>query len=77
MFQSDGDTEFFNNIVRTIFEDNGTFQRLSYLYMPQQNGRTKHKLRYIVEIGLAILFHAHVPASYWVDAFSLTAFIIN
>ncbi|GJR28496.1 hypothetical protein Tco_1104728 [Tanacetum coccineum] len=30
-----------------------------------------------VETGLAMLFHAHVPASYWVDAFSSATYIIN
>ncbi|GJV49743.1 putative RNA-directed DNA polymerase [Tanacetum coccineum] len=34
------------------------------------NGRAERKHRHLVETGLAMLFHAHVPASYWVDAFS-------
>ncbi|GJV61904.1 retrovirus-related pol polyprotein from transposon TNT 1-94 [Tanacetum coccineum] len=77
VFQSDGGTEFVNHTVRKIFEDNGTFHRLSCPYTPQQNGRAERKHRHIVETGLAMLFHAHVPASYWVDAFSSAAYIIN
>ncbi|GJW57946.1 retrovirus-related pol polyprotein from transposon RE1 [Tanacetum coccineum] len=46
-------------------------------YTPQQNGRAERKHRHLVETGLAMLFHAHVPASYWVDAFSSATYIIN
>ncbi|KAI3514490.1 hypothetical protein L1887_12931 [Cichorium endivia] len=77
VFQSDGGTEFVNHTVRKIFEDNGTFHRLSCPYTPQQNGRAERKHRHIVETGLAMLFHAHIPASYWVDAFSSATYIIN
>ncbi|GJX56424.1 reverse transcriptase domain-containing protein [Tanacetum coccineum] len=66
-FQSDGGTEFVNHTVRKIFEDNGTLHRLSCPYTPQQNGRAERKHRHLVETGLAMLFHAHVPASYWVN----------
>ncbi|GKD45633.1 retrovirus-related pol polyprotein from transposon RE1, partial [Tanacetum coccineum] len=40
-----------------------------------KTGVLKH--RHLVETGLAMLFHAHVPASYWVDAFSSATYIIN
>lgn len=77
VFQSDGGTEFVNHTVRKIFEDNGTFHRFSCPYTPQQNGRAERKHRHIVETGLAMLFNAHIPASYWVDAFTSATFIIN
>ncbi|GJY78188.1 retrovirus-related pol polyprotein from transposon RE1 [Tanacetum coccineum] len=64
-------------LIRKIFEDNGTLHRLSCPYTPQQNGRAERKHRHLVETGLAMLFHAHVPASYWVDAFSSATYIIN
>ncbi|GKC18112.1 retrovirus-related pol polyprotein from transposon TNT 1-94, partial [Tanacetum coccineum] len=76
-FQSDGGTEFVNQTVRKILEDNGTFHRFSCLYTPQQNGRAERKHRHIVETGLAMLFNAHVPACYWVDAFTSATYIIN
>lgn len=59
------------------FEDNGTFHRLSCPYTSTQNGRVERKHIHIVETGLAMLFHAHVPATYWVDSFSLATYIIN
>ncbi|KAM0027867.1 putative RNA-directed DNA polymerase [Helianthus debilis subsp. tardiflorus] len=77
VFQSDGGTEFVNHTVRKILEENGTFHRLSCPYTPQQNGRAERKHRHIVETGLAMLFNAHIPATYWVDAFTSAAYIIN
>ncbi|KAI3785937.1 hypothetical protein L1987_45063 [Smallanthus sonchifolius] len=76
-FQSDGGTEFVNHTVRNIFEANGTFHRYSCPYTPQQNGRAERKHRHIVETGLAMLFNAHIPASFWVDAFTSATYIIN
>ncbi|KAJ9557137.1 hypothetical protein OSB04_011751 [Centaurea solstitialis] len=77
VFQSDGGTEFVNNHVRKIFEENGTLHRISCPYTPQQNGRVKRKHRHLVETRLDMLFHAHIPTGYWIDAFSSVAYIIN
>ncbi|KAM0002129.1 putative RNA-directed DNA polymerase [Helianthus debilis subsp. tardiflorus] len=76
-FQSDGGGEFLNHTVRKIFEANGTFHRFSCPHTPQQNGRAERKHRHIVETGLAMLFNAHVPASFWVDAFTTATYVIN
>lgn len=77
IFQSDGGTEFVNHKVRTLFENNGTFHRLSCPYIPQQNGRAERKHRHVVETGLAMMFNASLPLLYWVDAFSSAVYIIN
>ncbi|KAJ0799808.1 putative RNA-directed DNA polymerase transcription factor Lambda-DB family [Helianthus annuus] len=77
VFQSDGGTEFTNNRVRILFEQNGTQHRMSCPYTPQQNGRVERKHRHVVETGLAMLFNAKLPTKYWVDAFSSAVFIIN
>ncbi|KAJ9538664.1 hypothetical protein OSB04_031397 [Centaurea solstitialis] len=77
VFQSDGGTEFLNHKVRTLFESNGTLHRVSCPYTPQQNGQAERKHRHVVETGLAMMFNAHLPSSYWVDAFSSAVYIIN
>lgn len=77
VFQSDGGIRFVYHIVKQIFENNGTFHQPSCPYTPQQNGCVERKHRRIGEMGLVMLFHAHVPSSYWFDAFSSTTFIIN
>jgi transposase InsO family protein len=76
-FQSDGGTEFVNNRVRQLFKSNGTFHRLSCPYTPQQNARAERKHRHIVETGLAMLFNAKLPSSFWVDAFTTAVHIVN
>lgn len=76
-FQSDGGTEFVNHNVRSLFEANGMFHRLSWPYTPQQNGRAERKHRHIVETGLAMIFNSRIPNAYWVDAFSSAVYIIN
>lgn len=72
IFQSDGGTEFTNDRVRTLLSKIGTHHRLSCPYTPQQNGRA-----YITEIGLAMMFNAHVPVTLWAHAFSSKTYIIN
>lgn len=66
-----------NHTIRRLFEENGTLHRLSCPYTPKQNGRVERKHRHVVETGLAMLFNGRVPPTYWVDAFSLAAYIIN
>jgi hypothetical protein len=39
----------------------------------QQNGAIERKHRHIVETGLALLSHAHLPLKFWDDAFPLHA----
>ncbi|KAJ9542144.1 hypothetical protein OSB04_028650 [Centaurea solstitialis] len=77
VFQTNGGTEFLNHHVRNLLDDNGTFHRVSCPYTPQQNARVERKHRHIVETGLAMLFHAHVPPAYWVHAFSSAIYLIN
>ncbi|KAJ9555163.1 hypothetical protein OSB04_009777 [Centaurea solstitialis] len=76
-FQSDGGTEFLNSRVHAFFVQNGTHHRTSCPYTPQQNGRAERKHRHLTETGLALLFNAHAPASFWVDAFTCATYIIN
>lgn len=77
VFQCDEGTEFVNHNVKRIFDENGTFHRLSCPYTPQQNGRTEGKHRHIVDTGLAMLFNGQVPPQYCVEAFSSVLYIIS
>jgi hypothetical protein len=43
----------------------------------QQNGAIEQKHRHIVETGLALLSHAHLPLKFWDDAFSTACYLIN
>lgn len=77
VLQTDCGTEFLNHNVHVHLENNGTFHHISSPYTLQQNGRVERKHRHVVETGLAMMFNAHVPPDYWVEAFSATVFIIN
>jgi hypothetical protein len=55
----------------------GISHRISCPHTHQQNGAVEHKHRHIVEIGLSILSHPHVPSQYWDDAFSTVCYLIN
>ncbi|KAH9711302.1 retrovirus-related pol polyprotein from transposon RE1 [Citrus sinensis] len=42
-----------------------------------QNGRVERKHRHLVEMGLTLLAQAKLPLSFWWEAFSTSAFLIN
>lgn len=44
---------------------------------PEQNGVLEQKHPHIVETGLTMLFHAHIPNYLWTDAFASTVFSNN
>jgi len=51
--------------------------RVSCPHTHQQNGLAERKHRHIVETGLALLAHAHVPIKFWDDAFLTATYLIN
>ena len=76
-FQCDGGTEFTNNKFRSHLHSCGIVLRLACPYTPSQNGVAERKHRHVTETGLTLMFHAHVPVSLWVEAFSTAVFLIN
>jgi hypothetical protein len=55
----------------------GISHRLSCPHTHQQNAAVERKHRHIVETGLALLSHAHVPFEYWDQAFQTACYLIN
>jgi hypothetical protein len=76
-FQSDGGGEFTSNQFKQYLSSNGILHRVSCPYTAAQNGLAERKHRHIVETGLALLAHSHLPLSYWVDAFTTAVYLIN
>ena len=60
-----------------ILQSHGISHRVSCPHMHQQNGVVELKHRHIVEIRLALLYHANMPLHFWDDAFSTTYYLIN
>lgn len=73
--QSDWGGEYHR--LNKFFSDIGVSHRVSCPHTHQQNGTAERKHRHIVETGLTLLAHAHVPFRFWSDAFSTACFLIN
>lgn len=76
-FQCDGRGEYTKRAFQNILSRSGISFRTSCPGHPEQNGFTERKHRRIVETGLTLLAHAHMPISYWVDAFNTAVYLIN
>jgi hypothetical protein len=74
--QSDWGGEY-QKIHNTFFRSLGIAHRVSCPHTHQQNGSAERKHRHIVETGLALLAHAHVPIKFWDDAFLTATYLIN
>uniref|UniRef100_A0A2N9EG31 Integrase catalytic domain-containing protein n=1 Tax=Fagus sylvatica TaxID=28930 RepID=A0A2N9EG31_FAGSY len=52
-------------------------RRLLAPYTPQQNGVAERKNHHLLEVVRASLFGAHMPTSYWGEAVTAAAYLIN
>ena len=77
IFQSDGGGEFTSHDFQKHLSNCGIHHQFSCPRTPEQNGVAERKHRHIVETGLTLMFQAHVPLRYWVDAFLTAVFLIN
>ena len=55
----------------------GITHRVSCPHTHQQNGVVEHKHCHIVEIVLALPYHAKFPLQFWDDAFQTTCYLFN
>ena len=76
-FQADGGDEYTNNAFQKFLANHGISFRSSCPNQPKQNGLAERKHRHIVKTGLTLLAHAHMPNTYWVDAFNTAVYLIN
>ncbi|KAA8538352.1 hypothetical protein F0562_027825 [Nyssa sinensis] len=75
--QSDGGGEFTYHPFCDFLQSNGIIHHMSCPHTPQQNGVAERKHRHVTETGLAMLAHAHLLLTYWVEAFNTAIFLIN
>ena len=76
-FQADGGGEYANNAFQNVLANHGISFCSSCSNHPKQNGLAERKHWHIVETGLTLLAHAHMPNTYWVDAFNTAVYLIN
>ena len=50
---------------------------MSCPYAHQQNGSAERKHRHIVDVGLSLPAHAHMPLKFWDEAFLTATYLIN
>ncbi|KAL1194500.1 Retrovirus-related Pol polyprotein from transposon RE2 [Cardamine amara subsp. amara] len=74
-FYSENGGEFM--VMKLFLSNNGIAHRTSPPHTPEHNGISERKHRHIVETGLALLSHAHMPKEYWSFAFSTVVYFIN
>jgi hypothetical protein len=74
--QSDWGGEY-RKMHNTFFSTLSITYHVSCPHTHQQNESAKRKHRHIVETGLALLAHAHVPLKFWDDAFLNATYLIN
>jgi hypothetical protein len=63
--------------LHPFFRDIDISHHVSCPYAHQQNGYAERKHHHIVEVGLSLLAHAHVPLKYWDEAFLAATYLIN
>ena len=63
--------------LNAFFTKIGISHLVSCPHAHQQNGAAERKHRHIVEVGLALLSHAHMPLKFWDEAFLTATYLIN
>ncbi|GJX41317.1 ribonuclease H-like domain-containing protein [Tanacetum coccineum] len=75
--QCDHGGEYDNTRFHELFRQNGIQFRFSCPRTSQQNGKSERMLRTINNLIRTLLFQAHIPPSYWVEALNMAAHLLN
>ena len=76
-FQRDHGGEFDNSSAHNFFASNGIQFRFSCPRTSQQNGKSERMLRSINNIIRTLLFQAHIPPTFWVEALHVATHLFN
>lgn len=77
VFQSDGGGGFSSKDFLNYLSNHDIIHQLSCPGTPEQNGVAARKHHHVIELGLAMMYHACIPRRYWVEAFGTTIYLIN
>ena len=69
--------EFDNNALHQLFASNGITIRFSCPRTSQQNGKSERMIRTINNLIRTLLFQAHLPPTFWVEALHMAIYLIN
>ncbi|GJY98613.1 ribonuclease H-like domain-containing protein [Tanacetum coccineum] len=76
-FQCNHGGEFDNNQLHTLFATHGIQLRFSCPKTSQQNGKAERMIRTINNVIRTLLFQAHLPPSFWVEALHMATYLLN
>ncbi|KAJ0435796.1 putative RNA-directed DNA polymerase [Helianthus annuus] len=76
-FQCDMGGEFDNNNFKNFATEHGIQFRFSCPHTSQQNGKSERMIRRLNEIMFALLTHAKLPSSFWVEALHTASYLHN
>uniref|UniRef100_A0A2N9IBP1 Integrase catalytic domain-containing protein n=1 Tax=Fagus sylvatica TaxID=28930 RepID=A0A2N9IBP1_FAGSY len=77
VIRSDNGGEFINKYLKQYLNSHGIVHQTTCPDTPQQNGVAERKNRHLLEVVRASLFGAHMPTSYWGEAVTAAAYLIN
>lgn len=76
-FQCDLGGEFDNHAFKDFAKQHGLLFRFSCPQTSSQNGRAERMIRRLNDIIRALLIHAHLPPTFWVEALHTAAYLHN
>lgn len=77
MLQTDNGTEFVNECVTGLLEENGIRHRKTVPYTPEQNGSVEREMRTIFEAARSMLYARDCNIRLWAEAVNTAVFILN
>ena len=77
VLRSDSGTEYYNEVLGSLFKKQGIPHQSSCAGMTQQNGIVERKNRHLLEVARALLFQMRVPKFFWGDAILTACYLIN
>lgn len=77
IFRSDNGTEFVNRRMGDIMKRSGIVHQTSAPHTPQQNGMAERMNRSLVEKARCLMFDGKLRQSFWAEAVSTAAYLIN
>ncbi|GKD10951.1 ribonuclease H-like domain-containing protein [Tanacetum coccineum] len=75
--QCDHEGEFDNTRFHTLFRQHGIQFRFSCPKTSQQNEKSERMLRTINNLVCILLFQAHLPLMYWVEALNMATYLLT
>ncbi|GJS17818.1 ribonuclease H-like domain-containing protein [Tanacetum coccineum] len=76
-FQCDHGSEFDNTNLLNLFDQNGIQVRFSCPKTSQQNRKSERMICTINNVIHTLLFQAHLPPTFWVEALHMAAYQLN